>query len=57
MWIREFLRHRLISRLAESINAARAAMSTEAVVNEFFDRYERVLAEHDLKETGSGNLP
>ena len=25
-------------------------MSTEAVVNEFFNMYERVLAEHDLKD-------
>jgi len=25
-------------------------MSTEAVVNELFDMYERVLAEHDLKD-------
>ncbi|WAR18362.1 hypothetical protein MAR_000200 [Mya arenaria] len=49
-WFKGFLNlHGLSNRTAEGINAARASMSTEAVLNEFFDFYEAVVDKYDIR--------
>ena len=51
-WFRGFLaRHSLTDRLAENMDHGRAAMSTEAVMAEFFDFFEAdLLVKNNLRD-------
>ena len=50
-WIRQFLqRHDLTDRMAENMSAVRATMSTPEVIDEFFDFYEEIVDQYNIRD-------